>query len=182
MISVIIPMYNAEKSIVQALDSIRNQTYDAKFEIIVINDGSTDSSKSLIEEYQQKNPEIDLIIINQNNQGVSVARNKGLEIAKGEWIALLDADDEWNADKTEKQMKVLKNQSLSIDLLGTLRNNNPILWPYKHDANNLAEVTFKKLLIRNELQPSTVIFNIKHLKNTDIFEITQSHAEDVEIG
>ena len=65
MISVIIPMYNAEKSNVQALDSIRNQTYDGKFEIIVINDGSTDSSQSLIEEYQQKHPEIDLIIINQ---------------------------------------------------------------------------------------------------------------------
>src|SRR5690625_5158520 len=156
MISVIIPMYNAEKSIVQALDSIRNQTYDAKFEIIVINDGSTDSSQSLIEEYQQKHPEIDLIIINQKNQRVSVARNKGLEIAKGEWIALMDEDDEWKANQNAKEMKVLRFQSLSTDLSGTLRNINPILWPYKPDANNLAEVTIKKLLIRNELQPSAV--------------------------
>lgn len=173
-------MYNAERSIVQALDSIRNQTFHSKFEIIIINDGSTDLSQSLVEKYQSKHPELEIILIRQKNQGVSIARNRGLEIAKGNWIALLDADDEWNPDKTEKQMKILLNKSFSIDLLGTLRNNNPILWPYKPDANNLAKVTFKKLLIRNELQPSTVIFNRKILKNTGLFEITQSHAEDVD--
>lgn len=173
-------MYNAETSIVKVLDSIRNQTYKADYEIIIVNDGSTDSSFEIVQNYQKKFPELNINTIHQKNQGVSIARNVALKTAKGDWIALLDADDEWNPDKTERQMNFLLDESLSIDLLGTLRNNNPILWPYKPNDKNLAEVTFKKLLIRNELQPSTVIFKRKLLENTGYFETTQSHAEDVD--
>lgn len=173
-------MYNAENSIIQALNSIRNQVYYNRFEVIVINDGSTDDSLALVENYRLQFQEMEIKIINQENQGVSAARNKGLEIAKGEYIALLDADDEWLENKTVRQLAVLEQKSIKIDLLGTLRNGNPILPPYKLNSKNLAEVTLKKLLIRNELQPSTVIFKSKILENTGYFNADQSHAEDVD--
>lgn len=172
-------MFNAEASIVQTLSSVRNQTYEGPFEVFVINDGSADTSLALVDNYRQKFPEMDIRVINQKNSGVSTARNKGLELAKGEYIALLDADDEWLENKTTRQLAIM-DRNTEIDLLGTLRNANPILLPYRLNEQNLAEVTLKKLLIRNELQPSTVIFKRKVLENTGYFNAEQSHAEDVD--
>lgn len=93
MISVIIPLYNKEKLIGKTLRSVLEQTYQ-DFEIVVVNDGSTDNSVTEVEKIAD--PRIRLI--HQQNAGVSVARNKGISEAKGEFIAFLDADDEWNAD------------------------------------------------------------------------------------
>ena len=107
-ISVIIPMYNAENTILTALNSIKNQTYKCEYEVIVVNDGSLDNSKKIVEEYILENPQLTIILINQINGGVSKARNEGLKRAKGDYIALLDSDDEWLPQKVEKQMLVFK--------------------------------------------------------------------------
>jgi glycosyltransferase involved in cell wall biosynthesis len=88
LISIIIPCYNAEKFIVETISSVLNQTYP-NLEIIIIDDGSTDSSKSKIETLKNNRVQY----IHQNNQGVSSARNNGLKIAKGSYILFLDADD-----------------------------------------------------------------------------------------
>jgi glycosyltransferase involved in cell wall biosynthesis len=89
-ISVIMPIYNDETFIGESLKSIINQTLK-DIEIICINDGSTDNSLTILKNYQKNYPNI--IIINQKNQGSGIARNEGLKIAKGEYIAFLDADD-----------------------------------------------------------------------------------------
>ena len=179
MISVIIPMYNAEQSIVMALDSVKNQTFpQEKFEIIIVNDGSTDKSAEIVENYIKENPQMNIILLNQNNGGVSKGRNTGLKISKGDYIALLDADDEWLLNKTERQISYFENNGLKIDFLATTRNNSKILFPY-NIRNGLAEITFRKLLIRNEAQPSTVMFRKKVLKNTGYFDDNQRYAEDV---
>ncbi|MDH6252705.1 glycosyltransferase involved in cell wall biosynthesis [Chryseobacterium sp. H1D6B] len=179
MISVIIPIYNAEKTIAAALDSVKSQTFDQKeFEIIIINDGSTDGSKAIVENYIKENLEMDIHLINQLNGGVSKARNAGLKTAKGDYIALLDADDEWLPEKTKIQMNYFENTMLKPDFLATIRNNIDILAPYQV-KNNTAEITFKKLLIRNEAQPSTVIFKRKVLENAGYFDDNQRYAEDV---
>lgn len=117
VISVIIPVYNAEESIEKCLDSIKKQTWTGEFEIIVINDGSTDRSGEILENYRQKNPEMPIQLIHQENGGVSKARNAGLKIAKGDYIALLDSDDEWLPEKTEKQMKYLVNKNFRVDFI-----------------------------------------------------------------
>ena len=88
-ISVIIPVYNDEKFLGECLDSVSNQTLD-DIEIICINDGSTDSSLEILNEYSTDNR---ITIITQANQGSAIARNKGLDIAQGEYIGFLDADD-----------------------------------------------------------------------------------------
>lgn len=179
MISVIIPMYNAEQSISFALDSVKQQTFPQKeFEILIINDGSTDSSQTVVEKYITENPTMNIQLITQMNGGVSKARNTGLKISKGYYIALLDADDEWLPKKIETQMSYFRNMSMDIDFLATARNNNKILYPYKPN-NNLAEITFNRLLIRNEAQPSTVLFKRIILENTGYFDDSQRYAEDV---
>jgi glycosyltransferase involved in cell wall biosynthesis len=89
-VSVVIPLYNKESSISRTLNSILNQTVD-DFEVIVVNDGSTDNSLDIVKKFDD--PRIHLI--QQQNQGVSAARNRGVEAAEGKLIAFLDADDEW---------------------------------------------------------------------------------------
>lgn len=179
IVSVIIPVYNAENTIERALHSVAVQTVGAEvFEIIIINDGSTDRTRPLIEEYILKNPGMDILLINQPNGGVSKARNAGLKIAKGDYIALLDADDEWLPCKTEKQLALLEDKTLRIDFLATRRNSQQILLPYRVE-NHLAEITFRKLLLRNEAQPSTVMFKRKILSNTGYFNDDQRYAEDL---
>lgn len=95
IISVIIPVYNAEKWLRDALDSLQAQTYE-NFEAILVDDGSTDSSHSICLEYCQRDPRFKLI--SQPNSGLSAARNAGIDIVRGKWISFLDADDTLSPD------------------------------------------------------------------------------------
>ena len=91
-LSFIIPIYNCEKYICECLDSCLEQNINASdYEIICINDGSTDNSSKILEYYAQKHTNI--FLINKSNGGVSIARNKGIEASKGDYIWFLDADD-----------------------------------------------------------------------------------------
>ena len=125
MISVIIPLYNAENTILAALDSVKNQEGDFDFEIMVINDGSTDKSAEKVQQFIDENPQLKIQLIHQENKGVSSARNAGLRSAKGEWIAFLDSDDVWLPHKTKVMMKVL-TENPEIDFLVALRNSERI--------------------------------------------------------
>ena len=112
-ISVIIPVYNSEKYLCKCLDTITLQTY-SNLEIICVNDGSTDGSKDILEEYAQKDNRI--IIINQENSGQSVARNKGLEIATGEYISFIDSDDWISLSLYQKFVNALNLVNSDIDI------------------------------------------------------------------
>ena len=90
LISIIVPIYNAQKYLNRCIDSILSQSYD-NFELILINDGSTDGSKDICENYSSKDSRIKLI--NKINEGVSAARNIGLDIAEGEYVTFIDSDD-----------------------------------------------------------------------------------------
>jgi glycosyltransferase involved in cell wall biosynthesis len=108
MISVVIPAYNAEPWLGRAIESVLNQTEPA-LEIIVVDDGSTDNTKSVAVSYGSK-----VAYIYQDNAGVSTARNQGVRCSAGDWIAFLDADDYWRADKVVSQIAVLARQPNAI--------------------------------------------------------------------
>ena len=101
LISIIIPVYNSCEFILNTLNSLEAQSYH-NYEIILINDGSTDNSVEILEEYRRKFGHA--ILYNQKNMGVSAARNKGIEISKGEFVTFLDSDDMYSSHFLEKML------------------------------------------------------------------------------
>jgi glycosyltransferase involved in cell wall biosynthesis len=106
-VSVLIPVFNCQKYVLEAINSILNQTF-SDFELIIIDDGSTDGTRKLLETINDKRVKI---FFNDKNMGQSYTRNKGLELAKGEYIAMLDADDVATPDRLEKQLLFFKKHS-----------------------------------------------------------------------
>ena len=102
--SVIIPAFNRRPFLAAAVNSVLEQAF-RDFELIVIDDGSTDGTKELISSYEDKR----IIYFHQLNHGVAHARNRGLELSKGAFIAFLDSDDRWTAEKLEKAAKYIKD-------------------------------------------------------------------------
>jgi glycosyltransferase involved in cell wall biosynthesis len=98
----VIPVFNGETTIAETLESVFAQRFDRRFEVIVVNDGSTDGTRAMLEKYGDR-----IRVIDQENRGISAARNAGIAAATGEYIALLDADDTWTEDKLEKTVPVL---------------------------------------------------------------------------
>ena len=102
LVSVIIPVYNVEEYLRQCLDSVREQTL-SDIEIICVNDSSTDGSLSILEEYEKKDPRIQ--VVTQPNGGAGAARNKGLSMASGKYLSFLDSDDFFEPDMLELAYK-----------------------------------------------------------------------------
>ena len=96
-VSVITPMYNCEKFISETIESVINQTY-TNWEMIIIDDCSTDKSKEIAKQYIERDKRIRLIELKENS-GAAVARNKGIEVSSGRFIAFLDGDDLWESNK-----------------------------------------------------------------------------------
>lgn len=147
-ISVIIPAYNAENFIIQAIQSAQSQTH-SPLEILVIDDGSTDSTGQVVEEYASSvNPSlIPIYLLRQKNSGPASARNYGARQAKGEWLAFLDADDTFLPEKLEKQMFYTNNPGVGL----------------VHSRENVPteSVTFDTLWLRNQITNSTTLVRKK---------------------
>ncbi|KLT71057.1 glycosyltransferase family 2 protein [Flavobacterium sp. ABG] len=177
-ISVVIPMYNSEKTITTCINSVLNQTFRGEIEIIVVNDGANDNSKTIVEELILKNSSsIDIKLINKVNGGVSTARNAGMKVADGDWIALLDSDDEWSSNKLERQIQVL-NENPAIDFLGACRNGEKfsnILWKKLGDLNKISS---RDLLLKFVFIVPTVIFKKEILSTVGYFDETLRFAEE----
>src|SRR5260370_12393005 len=107
-ISVVIPTYNRGYQTIAAIESVLSQTYP-NFEVIVVDDGSTNGSGGVIQRFiSQANGHHQILFISQPNQGQSIARNRGIAKARGEYIAFLDSDDFWAPDKLEWQVRALE--------------------------------------------------------------------------
>ena len=154
LISIIMASYNAEKTIVQAINSVLNQTYH-NFELLVVNDCSNDETVKLVKDIAAKDSRVRLIS-NIKNSGVSYTRKRGLEEAKGSWIAILDSDDAWTSDKLEKQIALQKK--INADLLFTGSNfmnlDGQLIDWYLHAPK---EVNYHQLLKQNVLSNSSAL-------------------------
>ena len=149
-ISVVVPVYNAEAYLEKCLNSILGQTYE-NLEIILVNDGSTDRSAEIIENYKNKDPRI--VVINKENGGVSSARNRGIDVATGKFIIFVDADDYIENNMFETLEEDLFKNNVDISMCG-YRNvdvNGNILYESKPmDEKYFDAATFKRYLFKSD--------------------------------
>jgi glycosyltransferase involved in cell wall biosynthesis len=133
-ISIIIPVYNTEKYLRQCLNSVVMQTLP-DIEIIVINDGSTDNSQKIIEEYVTRYPQ-KISLINSANQGPGIARNQGINIANGEYIWFIDSDDWIYKDSAEKMYNLAREYNISMVTCGLQRRFGNIKKPSRSSGKS----------------------------------------------
>ena len=175
-ISVIIPTYNRKNTLPRAVESVLNQVYKP-VEIIIVDDGSTDGTK---EWFSEMYPLVHYIY--QVNSGVSLARNTGINSARGDWIALLDSDDEWLPDKLELQVKLLQNNA-ELRFCHTneiwIRNGVRINQMKKHQkyGGNI----FKKCLDICRISPSSSLFHTSVIKDVGLFDESLDVCEDYDL-
>ena len=150
MVSVIIPVYNAEAYLEECLDSVANQTLK-NIEIICVNDGSTDNSLNILKEYAEKDDRI--LIINQENQGAGVARNQGIKVAKGNYLSILDADDFFELNMLE----LMCMNALKFDADVTICRADG----YDHSTGDFYDMSWT---LKERFLPEKDLFNYKDIK------------------
>ncbi len=170
LVSVVIPAYNAELTIRDALESVYQQSYK-NVEVIVVDDGSTDGTKSIVE---QEFPQV--LLKASQNQGPSHARNLGIDAARGHWIAFLDADDVWHPDKILHQVDVAQTDP-SIGLVASD-------WTRRQEFRDVpkalpvSHVGYRDLLVLNRFQTSTVLILRSVVQRLNGFDQMVDGAED----
>ncbi|OGH97973.1 MAG: hypothetical protein A2104_05240 [Candidatus Melainabacteria bacterium GWF2_32_7] len=176
-VSVIITTYNRLDYLGYAIESVLNQTYD-DLELIIVDDGSTDNTREFVNSYYD-----DRIIYHyQENKGQNPARNKGMELARGEYIAHLDSDDTWTSTKLEKQVNILENNAdIGLVYCGTLlidkQNNNIGTQPMIIHNGNVLD----KLLMTNFLyNGSCALFRKECLEKVGLFDESFKRMTDWE--
>jgi glycosyltransferase involved in cell wall biosynthesis len=156
-ISIIIPVYNVSKYLSECLDSVFKQDL-ADCEVITINDGSTDDSRDILSQYKLKHP--DLIIIDQQNKGLSGARNAGMKIAKGEYLYFLDSDDYLLPNAVKMIMNSIQNSSFEVFGFNATANGDKILIPSFNVGNSSKTGIkfFEDFYIDNGFYPSVNVW------------------------
>lgn len=154
LVSVIMPAYNAEKYIRQAVSSALAQTY-GNLELIVIDDCSTDSTFGILEELAAQDPRV-RPLRNEHNCGVARTRNRGLDLCNGEYVALLDSDDIWYKDKLEKQLSLALSQGADIIYCSYAMIDDSGAHSY-HDFLVPEQTDFHGMLMCNHIGCSTVM-------------------------
>ncbi len=175
-ISVVIPTYNRSVLLERALDSVLAQTLPVD-EVIIVDDGSTDNTSYML---RSRYPEVNLI--EQNNQGVSAARNTGIAAARHDWIALLDSDDVWHQNKIEKQLQGLNNSPEYLFCHSDeiwIRNGVKINQMNKH--KKAGGYIFQHCLPICAISPSAVVIHRLLFDKIGLFDETLPACEDYDL-
>lgn len=151
LISVIIPLYNSEKTIRETIESVLNQTF-SDFEVILINDGSQDSTLDIVSSIQDSR----LKIFSYPNAGISTSRNRGISYTSGEFIAFLDHDDLWTPDKLESQLKALQeNPQAAVAYSWNNFIDESSQFIRKGARTSVTGSAYEKLLVSNFLETAS---------------------------
>lgn len=160
LISIVVPVYNAEQFLKDTIKSVEEQTY-SNWELIFVNDCSEDNSVQIIKNEMKQNSKIKLIQL-KNNSGAAIARNTGITEAKGRYIAFIDADDTWNKEKLEKQIKFMKKNNCAFSFTSYefanedgVGNGTIVKVPNK--------INYKQALKNTTIWTSTVMFDVEKL-------------------
>lgn len=175
--SVIIPAYNAEQTIEKALASVVRQTKaELVREVIVVDDGSTDGTAACARAFRGQ-CSFPIQVINQKNAGPSAARNAGIRAASGDYIAFLDADDEWLSDKLENQWKVLQ-ENPQIDLLSGGLTEGPLKILFRPHTK-LYHVSIRDYCWKSFIYTSTVVVRRARAADAGYFDEALRYSEDM---
>lgn len=169
LVSIIMPAYNAERTIPQAIESILCQTY-TQWELIVVDDASTDGTGKIVQGYAARDSRIH-VLCREENRGVSEARNLALQSAGGQWIALLDSDDAWHPEKLEKQLALAAAKDSQLVFTGSGymdADGTPLSWTLRVPET----VDYRRLLKQN------VISNSSALVRKSLYERCQVIADE----
>lgn len=160
LVSIITPCFNSSSHISKTIDSVLKQTYP-NWELIVVNDASTDDSLDLLSDYAEKETRIK-ILTNDKNSGPAVSRNNGIDVAQGKFIAFLDSDDVWASEKLQKQVEFMlnNNYSLSFSEYILLDEKDNIIGQKKGLPYRL---NYKKLLESNYIGCLTAMYDAEKL-------------------
>ena len=175
-ISVVIPTYNRIALVERAIDSVLRQSIKP-FDIIVVDDGSDDGTSEMI---QKKYRSINLV--QQQNSGVSAARNNGIKHAKGDWIALLDSDDEWTEKKLENQVnRLIKNPDYHFCHTNEIWIRNGVRVNQKKRHQKYGGYIFDKCLDICRISPSSTLFKKNILEHVGWFDTQLPVCEDYDL-
>lgn len=175
MISVVIPAYDAASTILRAIDSVLAQDTNGQgLEIIVIDDGSRDATSVIVETYA-KSKQQTIQLFRQTNAGPAAARNAGVAMARGDYIAFLDADDWWLPGKLKAQLRVLE-QNAGVVLVCTPMNGRR----FKTRSIDF-RMSFRSLLWSNRIYTSSVMVRKQAFEAADGFDPARRHSEDYEL-
>lgn len=180
LVSILLPAYNCDRYIAQTIESILLQTY-THFELLIINDGSTDNTIQEIEKFKDKRIQL---IHNPQNMGLIATLNKGLQIAKGRFIARIDADDICLPNRIEKQVNFLlqhPNVAVVATQIQFINQYNEVTGDWPLDKKTNTHLQIKKAMIwQSCIAHPTVMFNTQHIKNYT-YHYSQVHSEDYDL-
>lgn len=183
-ISIIIPVYNAEKYLRECLDSVRSQTLQ-DIEIICVNDGSIDKSADILMEYAEKDERIQIIC--QSNAGAGAARSRGMEIAQGEYLVFIDADDFWKSPLLESAYRQIKSNDADLCLFpfAVFDEQTGIVSGTGYSNWLPAKQPFQPIDYGDRLfqmaapGPGFCLYRRKYIKDFDLTFLPQHIAEDI---
>ena len=166
LVSIIVPVYNAEKYLEDTIKSVLCQTY-TNFELILVNDCSTDTSLEIIKKYIVLDKRIKLINL-ASNGGPALARNNGIKKCNGRYVCFIDSDDLWVKDKLEKQIKFINDYKCAFSYTGyEFTNSNGI--PNGKKVFVPKKINYKQALKNTTIFTSTVMIDLTLLKKEDIY-------------
>ena len=173
LVSIVVPVYNAEKFLDDTIQTVMNQTY-YNLELILVNDCSTDNSVKVINKYKDKR----IILINNNvNSKAAISRNNGIKKASGKYICFLDADDKWEKNKLEAQVRFMKETDCAFSFTSYefadekgMPNGRKVIVPEK--------INYKQALKNTTIWTSTVMFNMEKLTKDDIYMPNVARGQD----
>lgn len=176
LVSIIIPVYCAEEYIKDTLESVRKQTY-SNWELLLVADGEQDSTIPVIEEYIQKTEEGRIrLFVQKQNQGAALARNRGVREAGGRFIAYLDADDLWDAEKLERELAFMQKKDAAFAFTGYEFGDEQAVGTGKI-VRVPEKLVYKEALKNTTIFTSTVMFDTSKISK-EMLEMPNMKSED----
>ena len=160
LVSVITPTYNCGKFIAQTIESVQSQTY-TNWEMIIVDDCSTDNTKSVVAEIASTDDRIKYFCLDKNS-GAAVARTKAMELAKGDYMAFLDSDDIWKPQKLEKQLNYMRKNNINFSCTAyeQIDEENHLLGKV---IKTVKKTNYNRLLLDCPVGNSTVMYNVENM-------------------